>query len=88
MIKSTNMFKTSKNQNPIVKIAKEACPAVITIVVSKDLPKVEGYFLLPYGNQELVMPDSKTNTEKTKIGGGPGFIISPKGYISTCAHVV
>jgi serine protease Do len=70
------------------KIAKKVCPAVITIVISKDLPKLEGFYFLPFGGEEFFFPKFKGEKEKTKIGGGSGFLISDDGYILTCNHVV
>ena len=43
-------------KSPIVEIAKKVCPAVITIVVSKDLPKIDGFYFLPSGGQNLIVP--------------------------------
>lgn len=76
--------------DPIVEIAEKVCPAVITIVVSKDLPKIEGYSFLPVGGKKFAIPniDSNTKKQKTKIGGGSAFIISPDGLIITSQHVV
>ena len=83
-------------KSPIVEIARRVCPAVISVIALKDLPKAENFYSFPFGGKEYVMPKlekgqkttQRVPLEKTQIGGGSGFIVSENGYVFTSNHVV
>jgi len=106
-VSSSSLSKILKDKDYVseedlrVAVVDKVSPAVVSIVITKDVPVLEKYYADPFGSHSdspfggmpgfsFRVPQYRDSgeTEEKKIGGGSGFFVNSDGYIVTNKHVV
>jgi serine protease Do len=88
-----------EQETAIVRAVDRGGPAVVSVIITKDLPVMERYIEQPpfdrffsdpfFAPFRIPVPQERPNgTERREIGGGTAFFVSADGLLLTNKHVV
>lgn len=93
-VAKTETVNVLKEESAVVGSVKAVSPAVVSIIISKDLPKIRDHDFGPFSEffdgGDPVEPffGGEQNGQKQEIGGGTGFVVTSDGLIVTNKHVI